>query len=290
MGSASITMPAPPPNGLSSVVRWASSVNSRRFAVRTSSKPRSRAIRIMPRSSTAAKYSGKMVSRSTRMTEEGLAGAPALGLAIDVQEPVGKPHVQSCGSGIPAENGPGMIGDQDLPRLSPHHEHFMGAGGHDALDAPEHRTALLDHLEPDELVVVDLALARVGKRGSLDLEPQPAQLVDALGIVHAGEAHQEIGRVGARAFDQGIAHADAVLAHQAHASDPCQVGRAEPRAAHHHFALDAVRLDHAANADGAHSKTSSVARKPCLRAAVWTTARSERMVRPSPPMMRPGSW
>src|SRR5262245_25259208 len=139
MGSASMTIPAPPPNGLSSVVRCVSSVWSRRLVVTTSSRPRSRAMRIMPRSSAGAQYSGKMVSRSMRM--DGLLVGR---LAIDVEEPLGKPHEDLGRGGVPSENGARMIRDQNLARLPLDHEDLVGARGHDVAHAPDGAPAFLD--------------------------------------------------------------------------------------------------------------------------------------------------
>ena len=65
-GSGFITIPAPPPYGVSSTVRWRSRVWSRRSCTRTSSSPEPRALPTSDTSSTSKK-AGKIVTTSTRM-------------------------------------------------------------------------------------------------------------------------------------------------------------------------------------------------------------------------------
>ena len=64
-GSGFMTMPAPPPNGLSSTVRCRSWAKSRRSCTRTSRMPSRRALPMSDRSS-GARYSGKIETTSTR--------------------------------------------------------------------------------------------------------------------------------------------------------------------------------------------------------------------------------
>src|SRR5215210_3064360 len=66
-GSGRMTMPGPPPYGASSTVRCTSSVHCRRSCTPTSTSPRSAAL---PSSDwrSGARYSGKMVTTSTRKT------------------------------------------------------------------------------------------------------------------------------------------------------------------------------------------------------------------------------
>src|SRR5437660_1671115 len=69
-GSGLITIPAPPPNGVSSTLRCGSVVCSRGSWTRTSTRPRSRA---RPRSDEPrgpSRYAGKIVNTSTRMRPE----------------------------------------------------------------------------------------------------------------------------------------------------------------------------------------------------------------------------
>ena len=73
-GSGFMTMPAPPPYGVSSTVRWRSWVRSRRSCVRTSMRPDWRALPSSDRSSTR-RTTGKIVTMSIRMGRPYSAGS-----------------------------------------------------------------------------------------------------------------------------------------------------------------------------------------------------------------------
>src|SRR5438309_7720976 len=81
--SGFITMPAPPPYGVSSTVRCTSAVQARRSWTRTSRSPRSRAL---PSRDTPSgwRYSGKIVTTSMRT-----AGAP-LAARAEVEQALGR--------------------------------------------------------------------------------------------------------------------------------------------------------------------------------------------------------
>src|SRR6478736_5981224 len=92
-GSGFMTMPAPPPKGLSSTVRWRSWAKSRRSCTRTSRMPSRRALPMSDRSR-GARYSGKIETTSRRMVRRSLVGEleqagrrvddDAAGLDVDV--------------------------------------------------------------------------------------------------------------------------------------------------------------------------------------------------------------
>ena len=89
-----MTMPAPPPNGLSSTVRCRSWAKSRRSCTRTSRMPSRRALPMSDRSR-GARYSGKIETTSTRteVTPRGRA-APA-GRRRRPGPPRGRPRARS---------------------------------------------------------------------------------------------------------------------------------------------------------------------------------------------------
>src|SRR5919112_6147824 len=83
-GSGRITMPGPPPYGVSSTVRCTSDVQARRSYTEISSSPAARALPTSDRSS-GPKYSGKIEMMSTR-------------IGLEIQQTFGKvgDHASAC--------------------------------------------------------------------------------------------------------------------------------------------------------------------------------------------------
>src|SRR5689334_3441723 len=109
-GSGFITIPGPPPNGMSSTWRCRSWVCSRRSCASSSSFPRSTARPITPCWNTGPNMPGKMVTTSNLISV-------AVFRVLDPEQPVG--HDDAAGGDVDLDDGVLRRRDQVLDRALP---------------------------------------------------------------------------------------------------------------------------------------------------------------------------
>src|SRR5437899_11381435 len=138
MGSAFITIPGPPPNGVSSTLRWRPSVNSRRSWTSMVASPASTARRTIPSARGAWTMSGKIVTTSILSIHQlRLDGDQSAVLQVDLADERVRHR------------------DHQLAARSAHHEHRRFAAGHQHVRDRAQRAAVgILHLQPLELLMV----------------------------------------------------------------------------------------------------------------------------------------
>ena len=178
-------MPAPPPYGVSSTVRWRSWVQSRRSWTCTSSRPLSCALP-GSESPSGARYSGKIeidVDAHVRARRE------KSGLVVDDDPAAGD---------VDLGHERGDEREEHLALRRTDHQEVLGRAVLDAVELADGLTVGRLHAEPDELVVVEL-LGVLGQLGGVDAA---GQLGAAGGLgggaaVDLREADHQLARVGA---------------------------------------------------------------------------------------------
>src|SRR5699024_7897285 len=151
-GSGFITMPAPPPSGVSSTVRWRSWVQLRRSWTCRSTSPSRRALPIRE-SSSGARYSGKMVRTSMRTAGSALRPGGAGGLRLGallvlgqrVEQPAGR--IGDDDAGLEVDLGHELLDQRQL--------HASPVGG--AHDEEVLRRVVVHARDDAELAPVDVA-------------------------------------------------------------------------------------------------------------------------------------
>src|SRR5579859_4557220 len=209
IGSGFMTIPAPPPNGMSSTFRWRSVEKSRRSCTTRERSPRSMALPTTPCSKTTGKRPGKIETTSNRTRGPPgpswlcrVAQAGPAGRVHGLRDPVGD-HDLARGEVHPAHRLPGG-GDEHL-HAAPDHPDVVGRVGEHVLDPTEVLPALGDRAQADELEVV------IGAVG---------QLVGGLGgnvQVGAGQAGRGLPVVNLSELDDQLLAPGAAPLHRQHA-------------------------------------------------------------------------
>src|SRR5690242_14108780 len=176
-GSGRITMPGPPPYGVSSTVRCTSCVHRRRSWTATSSTPAERARPMSDRSS-GLRYSGKIVTMSTLMCRPSQFEQARWRGQYD-------PPARDV-------NGRHDRADERYERLPPvghpHHEQVGGRPVVDADDLTQRCAVHVHHGEADQLEVVELVgIVGLADLGRVDAQPDPARLLGAVAVHDALE-------------------------------------------------------------------------------------------------------
>src|SRR5690349_20785559 len=142
-GSGRMTMPGPPPYGVSSTVRCTSDVQVRRSSTEMSSSPAARALPINDRSS-GPKYSGKIVMMSTR-------------IGLEIQQALGKIGDHSPRGQVDGRDHGGDERYERRPATGPGQDDEIGGRGMvDARDRTEQCAVRCLHPQPDQLMIEKL--------------------------------------------------------------------------------------------------------------------------------------
>src|SRR5580658_7458111 len=198
--SAFMTMPGLPPNGTSSTVWCTSVAQRRRSCTRNSRSPRAAAFPISETRSGLSKYSGKIVTMSTRSpTASPLYSAERRW--FEVEQAGGR--VDDDQPGVHIHLGHDRLHERDQAFLASavralDHEQVLAVVEHVADHA--HLLAVRRaHAEPDQLMVAELVrVARARELGGVDAQPGPGQLCGRGPVRDPLEADQELAGVPAR--------------------------------------------------------------------------------------------
>src|SRR6476659_6553834 len=171
-GSASITIPGPPPYASSSVERCLSEAKSRRSHTRASSSPCFTPRPMIPSASSGSNMLGKMVTKSNLIQTFRQLDHDTLLLEIDVDADLrNERHVVAAAAALDVQQQSprSLLGVHDFPPLA-----SLG----------------IDEREPDEVVQKVLVLFERPRLGFVDLDGPVPQVRDLLGSLDLGEFHQ----------------------------------------------------------------------------------------------------
>src|SRR3954469_15525435 len=181
MTSTRRTIPAPPPNGVSSTCPPLSDVWSRGFSVRTSWPPAS-ALATWRWARNHSNHSGNSVTTSSCMSA-GLAGERRCGVAQERHV-----DVDDLGLDVDAAHRIADERDEELLAAPGHLERLAGRQRDEPPDAPELAVAV-DDAAAHEVLGPPLVVLERRRGRAWDEQLEPAQLLDRLAALEPGEPH-----------------------------------------------------------------------------------------------------
>src|SRR5258708_3826246 len=187
-----MTMPGPPPNGMSSTCRWRSCVWSRRSCVWTSTIPRSMPRPTTPCSNTGPNMAGKIVTTSNLIEISYLC---VLGLDQPVRDhdaPRLEVHLQHR---VPRGR------DQVLDRALAAHPDVVGRPLQDLGDRAQVLARAGLHRQPHDLVVVEATVLKRAPGGLRDLQVAAPEQLRHGAVVDAQEFHHQARLARSAPFD-----------------------------------------------------------------------------------------
>src|SRR5687768_1376945 len=180
-GSASITMPGPPPYGRSSTVRYRSAVKSRGFHVVSEYSPASSARLVIPLPVIAANISGNSVTTSKRI--------------ISPASPVFRPfNMDPLFAQIHTPHHLRDPRNQSRP-VAGHFHHVLRAVEHPLLHHAQDHALLVHDLEAHQVREVVVSCLRLGQRLALHEHLRSSQLLRRLRRFDARELREQRARV-----------------------------------------------------------------------------------------------
>src|SRR3954465_3467093 len=183
-GSASMTIPGPPPYASSSVERCLSLAKSRRSCTRTSSSPCLMPRAITPSAISGSNIRGKIVTKSILIDPLGQVDRHRLRLGCDLRADLrGERHVEFA-----------------IAML--HLQQDAAAAFVDLDDSSALVAVRIDEFQANEIVQEVLALIELARFALRNLDAPVAERVD---VIDAGELHEHAIAVRACAFDARIA-------------------------------------------------------------------------------------
>src|SRR5690242_12712829 len=189
-GSGFMTIPGPPPNGMSSTCRWRSCVKSRRSCAEKPITPRSMARPITPCLKTGPNIAGKIVTMSNLIVSARV---------LEPEHPVG--HDDAPALEVDGDDGVPGRGDQPLDRPLPAHPHVIGGPLQDLVDDAGPGARGGEDLEADHLPVIEVALLQRPLLLVGDFQVATAEELGQRPVVDAAELEHNAGVAVAAPLD-----------------------------------------------------------------------------------------